>query len=274
MTLIGYAYGAPNMDVRRGNATLTTTGSFTGILSAVGFVNTHDLIITNVGSGPLLLADLVPTPVLTNCSVVGTPTWSATTVPVGGTATYTIRTTPTTMAFWSCVLSLTSNEPTTPFGITLSGTATPPIEEMDLFYNTTPIANGGSFAPSSSLVSQATAYSFRIQNSGTGPLTVTSATASAPVNCSVTVSAPTSVAATDPPSSGALVVTVTPPAEGAWSCVITILNSDADEGTYVMNLSGVAMKLKPQDDCGLGSGFSLLLMMLMAAILPLASRRR
>ena len=286
VTLTGFAVGVPDLAITNRGTTLVASGAIaTGIVSAVGFTNLHSLVVTNTGTGTLLLDNTLISSAFSNCTPVGVPTTTATAIGPGGTATFSVRTTPTVLGAWSASYSLTSSDPTpSPITVTVSGNATTPAPEMDIFNGSTAVPNGGTATVKTSVFPGATAYTITMQNSGTGVLTVgplpgaAVPSVGAVTNCTATIStpvtAPTTIAALDPSTSIPLIVNVTPTAEGPWTVVVTVVSDDADEGTYTFTLSGDAKKIKPQDQCGIGSGFSLMLLLLVGAVLPVVVRRR
>jgi hypothetical protein len=124
--------------------------------------------------------------------------------------------------------------------INLTGTGTVP--EINLKQAATSIASSGSFDFGNANVGSPTAATtFTIENSGTGPLTLSgsprislSGTNSADFSIdSTALSAPVMASGTT-----SFTITFNPSSTGARSATVTIANNDSDEGSYVVNLTG------------------------------------
>lgn len=111
--------------------------------------------------------------------------------------------------------------------------------EMDVLRGSVAIADGSNDAVTNSVTGQTQTLTYSIKNSGNAVLTVGSFALSTTTNCtaSVTTQPSASVAAGQ---SNFLVVSVTPTAQGAWSCNISGSSNDADENPYNWTIQGTA----------------------------------
>jgi F5/8 type C domain/Bacterial Ig-like domain len=111
------------------------------------------------------------------------------------------------------------------------------------------VADGGADAVSGTVAGTAVALTYTVRNSGTAPLTISGATvvaSQANVVATVTTQPTASVAAG---GSTSLVVSVIPPAAGAWSFTLSTPNNDANENPYNWTVSGnAAVALAPELD--------------------------
>jgi hypothetical protein len=117
---------------------------------------------------------------------------------------------------------------------TTSATTLSPVPEINLKQGSTSIANGGSQSFGNVAVGSYTELTFTIENLGSSALSVTTPL-SVSGNFSITTQPNSSVAAS---STTTFIVRFTPTAIGNAAGILTITNSDSDEGTYVINLSG------------------------------------
>ena len=137
---------------------------------------------------------------------------------------------------FTCDVSVPSNDPDAenPYTWTISGIATAP--EID-------VAN----QPDASMVDlgavrtgAATSRSFLVSNTGTGTLTISAVTPGSMTNCTLAV---TMAPAASVMAAGMTMFTisVTPTAEGAFSCAFDITNNDADEAFYDLFVIGTGV---------------------------------
>jgi Raf kinase inhibitor-like YbhB/YbcL family protein len=110
---------------------------------------------------------------------------------------------------------------------------------MDVSRNSVAVVDGAVDAVTGSIPGQAQTLTYSIKNSGNAVLTVGSFALSTTTNCtaSVTTQPSASVAAGQ---SNNFVVSVTPTAQGAWSCNISGSSNDADENPYNWTIQGTA----------------------------------
>ena len=152
--------------------------------------------------------------------------------------------------------------------------------ELDITRGGAAVVDGGSDSATGTVAGTARAMTYVLTNSGAAVLTLNGpATASAQTNCEVTLTQPgTSIAAG---ATANLVVSVKPIAAGPWSVTLTVASTDADENPYTWILSGTASATAGPNQggsvgaggtgdngsaggkrgCGLGSGFTVLLML-------------
>ena len=151
---------------------VTNGGTATDLGSAVTGSSTapKTFTITNPGTTPL-----------TNISITGstgyTVSGAPTTIPAGGTATFTVTGTPTTDGANPGTITITSNDPNSPFviNVTSTGTAKPVGAAIEILDGTTVVANNGSpIAIGANAAGTSTSpYYFTIKNIGTLPLSIT-----------------------------------------------------------------------------------------------------
>ncbi len=123
------------------------------------------------------------------------------------------------------------------FAQSRGGATTAP--ELDISRGGVAVADGGTDSVAGTTAGVATGLSYSLINSGTAALSITTPVSISGVsNCSVSVGQPgNSVAA-----AGGTVMTlsVTPNAPGAWSFVIAVTNTDANESPYNWTVGGSA----------------------------------
>ena len=113
-------------------------------------------------------------------------------------------------------------------------------QEIDIKQGTNSILSGGSTAYFNSGVGTPTTVNMSILNAGTvNTLSLTSASLSGPAASDYTVTAPTFPSSVGPSSNVPLTLTFNPTTTGNRDAVLTIINNDSDEGTYVINLRGI-----------------------------------
>ncbi len=153
------------------------------------------------------------------------------TIPGPGTTTFDITFTPTATGARTATIELTSDDPDEgTYTVTLNGTGTGPDINVQV---------GGSdvgthdFGPSNVGVAVGPT-TFTIQNTGTGPLTVSGYTLSAG-DFAGTLATPVTIPG---PGSATFDITFTPTATGLRTATIELTSDDPDEGTYTVTLNG------------------------------------
>ena len=111
--------------------------------------------------------------------------------------------------------------------------------EINVLNGTMAIQSGGNVSFGSVQVGNFINKTLTIKNTGTGPLTLSALTNDdLPPGFSIVTNFGTNVLAAG--ASTTLVLRFTPTTSGATSGVLTLLNDDADEGSFAINLSGTA----------------------------------
>jgi len=119
-------------------------------------------------------------------------------------------------------------------------------QEIDVQRNAVSIASGGVSNVGNSTGKAMFTVTYTILNTGTSNLTITSVTGSSPSNV---------IYLTNPPASGIVpamsqttfTVDLTPQGDGAFGMTLTIVNDDADEGTYTILIRGDTGTKKKKD---------------------------
>lgn len=269
-----------------GNLTLTSTAAATVLIAVTGTVNpppapemnvvsvalpvadggTHNVggqivgaqavnyTIQNTGNAPLNLTGLSPFVVtgtpnnVTGLSISAIP---STPVAGAGSTNFTISYTISAVAGFSFTVSIANDDANeNPYNWTVSGNGTAaPEPEMDVLRNAVPLADGGTDALGTITVGVQQMLTYTIQNNGTAPLTITTPVAApgAQANCVASINTqPTSPVAN--PGSTTLVVFLTASGNGAFSCTISIANTDTSENPYNWTISGTGLVVAPEMD--------------------------
>ncbi|MBF9143331.1 IPT/TIG domain-containing protein [Hymenobacter properus] len=207
-----------------GNRTLATTSA------PVTFT------LTNSGNSALTINNISTTG---DFAVSGT---APTTIAAGGTATVSVTFTPTALNTRTGTLVINSdatNGAAYTVNLTGSGSAVP-VPLINVVQGTTPYANGSTFsgfAPTT--VGNFSNVTFTIQNTGTGPLTITGlAPGGTDFSTSFGPGGPTLPFDIAVGSSATFLVIFGPTAPGTRTGSVTISSNSALDGSYVINLSG------------------------------------
>ena len=137
----------------------------------------------------------------------------------------------------AAVATVTSSSSSTPsYDFNISGTVT--AAEINVRYSSVSYASGGSIElPGLTVGGNYTDYTFTVENTGAGNLTVSAGITSGDSAWSVLTAPTTPVAGA---GSTTLVVRFTPNTDGNSGAVLTLTNNDADENSYVLYLSAEA----------------------------------
>jgi hypothetical protein len=205
-----------------GNQTLGTTSA------PISFT------LANNGSGALTISSISTTG---DFAVSGA---APTTVAAGDTAVVSVTFTPTALNARTGTLVINSNatnSATYTVNLTGNGTAVP-TPEIDVLQGTTAYASGSIYSGfPTTTVGSFSPVSFTVQNTGSSTLTITNVVATGNYTANSPVM-PFTIAAG---SSATVSAVFGPTAPGTRTGSITIFSNDADEATYVINLSGNAM---------------------------------
>ncbi|MEP1186630.1 MAG: choice-of-anchor D domain-containing protein [Roseibium sp.] len=103
------------------------------------------------------------------------------------------------------------------------------------------VADGGTNAQGSQTAGSAVTVTYTVTNSGTGDLTIATATSSSPSNVTVnSIGAPGSTTVTNGGGTTTFAVQYTPTLAGAFSFDLSFVNDDADENPFNFTVSGTA----------------------------------
>lgn len=152
------------------------------------------------------------------------------TINAGTTQNLTIGFTPTSTGAKSATLTIPSNDPDSPYVISLSGTGVQ--REINVKYSGTSYASGSNVEVGSVTAGTPSQFTLTIENTGTSALTISSAPISG-TDWSV-ITGPTSPVAAA--GSTTMVVQLSTTTPGASVGTVTINSNDADEPAYVLYL--------------------------------------
>lgn len=242
--------GDPEIDVQRPAATSIASGTTDSVgTTLTGTTTSYTYTIENLGASNAL--NLTGTPLVaisseSNCTATVTTQPSTPVAAGNGTTTFTIDVTSIAAGPYSFTLSIANDDTTggeDPYTIDVGGTADGPAEIDIQDPNTNSVASGATLTVYAAVAGTSSLGTFTILNTGGLDLNLTGTplvdVGSSEVNCAVTITQPT----TNPvPGAGSdtFGVDVNPTAAGAFSFTVTIVNDDADEGTYTINFAGVA----------------------------------
>jgi hypothetical protein len=246
LTGTGTAAPEPEINIKAAAANVASAGSVDFGSSILGTATAATTFtIENVGTADLTLSG---TPVV---SISGTDAadftivqTSSSPVAASGTTSFTISFNPSATGSRTAAITISNNDSDeSTYVINLTGTGTTP--EINVKAGTSSIASAGSVDFGSSNVGTATsATTFTIENLGTADLTLSGSPA---VSISGTDAADFTIVQTSVSSpvaaSGTTSFTISfnPSATGSRTAAISISNSDSDEGTYVINLTGTGI---------------------------------
>lgn len=209
---------------------------------------TKSFVVQNTGAGDLKISNITFTGVNAgDFTLVTTPAYPLT-VPAAGAYTVTVKFTPSALGTRSATLNVKSNDATEKtYDFAIQGNGRTP--EIDIQGNGATIVDGDVTAgPSNntdfgsvSLGGNAS-KAYTIQNTGSGPLSITGITFSGAgasdfhVNPAITF--PQNV---DPATSMTVTVNFTPSAVGTRNATIYIASNDLDESTYDFTIQGIGL---------------------------------
>ncbi|UOQ96963.1 choice-of-anchor D domain-containing protein [Hymenobacter sp. 5317J-9] len=235
VTQNGTAYPSNGAAYAFGNQTLATTSA------PVAFT------LTNSGTGVLTISSITATG---DFAVSGT---APATVAAGSTATVSVTFTPTVLGTRTGTLVIVSDASTgATYTVNLTGNGTAvPAPEIDVQQASTSYASGSTFSGfPSTTVGSFSPVAFTVLNTGSAPLTISSVVPSGDFSVGSSGAAPYVVQAG---GSLALSFIFGPTAPGTRTGSVTLVNDDADEASYVINLSGNATAA-PLPDLTVSSG--------------------
>ncbi|MES2574033.1 MAG: choice-of-anchor D domain-containing protein [Bacteroidota bacterium] len=237
---------APEINIQGNSSNIAdgASGTSTGNHTDFGSTNiatpiTRTYTIQNTGTGTLTIGTITLGDT-TNYSVTTLP---AASVAASGTTTFVVTFNPTTGMVLPTTISIVtndSNENPYNFAITGTGIGTP---EMNLQGNSNNIADGSvaylvtnrtDFGTTN--VGTAVVYTYTIQNTGNGTLTLGTATLTNLTHYSCTLP-PGSI---NPGATATFTITYNPTANGTHNASFSIVTNDGDENPYNFNITGAA----------------------------------
>lgn len=161
----------------------------------------------------------------------------------GGTTTFTVRFTPTSLGSKTATVDITNTDSDeNPYNITITGTGTAP--EMDLSQNTTPIADGGTYNYGTHQLTTNTDITFTITNSGTSTLDITTPlTVGGTDSSQFSIQSQPSTTVAAGGGTTTFQVRFSPSSLGTKNGSIAITNDDNDENPYNLNITGTAINV-------------------------------
>ncbi|SMG52832.1 gliding motility-associated C-terminal domain-containing protein [Marivirga sericea] len=226
----------PEIQVLNEPTNLTSTDLVDFGSALINQSSSETFTITNQGSIDLIISDMQLT-AGTAYSISGI-TLPAT-INAGGTTNFTITLSSAIPQQWDDILTISNNDANeTNFVINLSGTITATAEpEIELLAGTIPFSTGSTITLADAVQSNEATQIFTINNIGTAELTINSANFNDGSAFSVSsISSPIAAG-----SSANFTVTLDGTLAGDFSDVLTIFSNDADESSFVINLSGTVI---------------------------------
>ena len=262
LTLTGTASGTPLIpDIAVFSGTTSTTELAQNAAIDFGPISRgnivyKDLVIKNLGTATLTYGygytTVLPTPVPTT-SAFYTYMAPVTSIAPNGTTTLRVAFKPLALSTsYSTKLTFNSNDPDeNPFTLTLTGTSLATDSEIGITADGANVPNNGSISYGSGVELDSTvAKTLVISNTGDGPLAMTGWMLAPAVSTNTSTTSPTppppfiiggipgSIA---PGASVNVTVTYRPLSITTDNYILTLFNSDADEGTYKIYLSGTSV---------------------------------
>jgi hypothetical protein len=230
----------PNIAISYNSTNIQNGGNCTDF--SVPFPGTNSLTFTITNTG-LQELQLTGSPVV-SISGSGSGAYaissqpSQTLIASGASTNFTVTFTPPTAALHLATITIPNNDPdSNQYGFTAAGTGSV-VPEIDVRQGAASIASGGNYSFSNVLVGNYSDITFTIRNTGTYFVILSNTplvSLSGDPVFSVTTQPASSI---NPGGSTTFVVRFTPAAETSYSSTLTIMNNDADEGTYVIILTG------------------------------------
>ncbi len=227
----------PELNVKINSANYASGGSYPFSQVLVGS-STVPLTFTveNTGTASLTLTS----PNLTGDTADFTLTTSgfSTTISPGSNTTFTVAFNPLSAGSkngWLTFTSSDSDEASYSVHFTGSGT----VSEMNLIYGSSnSLASGANYSFGGVQTSASTTLTFNIQNLNAGPLTISGITITGTSTSDFVLNTTGTMTTVPGSTQTSFTLTFTPGSPGLKSALLTVTNSDSDEGTYTVNLSG------------------------------------
>jgi uncharacterized delta-60 repeat protein len=204
--------------------------------AVVGTSMAKTFTVTNTGLGTLNLSGVTKNGANAGDFTVGA--FSATNLPTGASATFTVMFTPAALGARSAAIHIGNNDLNeNPFDIALTGTGTAPeiVVEQPIG---TDVPDGGSRSFGSIAVGGVTNLTFTIKNLGTADLTGLGITVNGADAAMFTVVTNPTAPVSGPSGSTTFTVRFAPTGGGSRNAALHIANNDADENPFDINLSG------------------------------------
>lgn len=264
ITLTGSATAsaaAPEISVFIGTAEQARNSSLDFGTIARGTTATKDFVIKNTGTANLSIGNVITaiTPAASTNTAGGTTstpafTWQmisgSTTVAPAGSATVRVTFKPGALATsYSSAFNINNNDADeNPYGFTLTGASLATDSEISVSYNNADLPINGTIDFGSAVTLGTTVTkSFTVTNTGAATLAITGwstapASGSYPTNTIPPFYISGSLSPLAPGASATFTVVYRPVlVSAADNWIITLINSDADEGAYKINLAGAAV---------------------------------
>ena len=233
--------GNPQINLKQSSTSIANGGSFN--YGNVDSRTNDDVIFTIENPGTALLILTTPLTITgTNADQFSITNQPPTEISSGGSATFTVRFSPTTLGAKTSAIGISNNtDDGNPYNFTLNGTGTD--VEINLKQLSTDIASGDSYSFSNTDIDSTTDVIFTIQNTGNaaGSLAITTPISITGINSnqfSITSQPASSIASG---SNSTFTVRFAPTSEGSKSASIAIGNNDTDENPYNLNLGGIGL---------------------------------
>ncbi|WP_425615971.1 choice-of-anchor D domain-containing protein [Anatilimnocola sp. NA78] len=241
----------PEININVGTLAVQTGGEVDfGSVQVTKFVN-KVITVKNTGTAPLALVK--PTALQMPPGFTIVTNFTTTSLAIGASASITLRYTPTAVGDASGSLTLVSNDADEgSFVLNLTGTGTPaPPSEINVAVGTVAVQTGGAVDFGTVAVGTFINKTITIKNTGPGPLVLQSLNpATMPAGYTIVTNLGLTTLATN--QSTSFTIRFTPSTVGAVAESITLTSNDADEGSFVINLSGSGTIIRAIDNGAAG----------------------
>jgi hypothetical protein len=274
ITLTGSATAstaAPEISVFIGTAEQARNSTLDFGTIARGTTTTKDLVIKNTGTANLTTGHVITaiTPAASGTTATNSPAFSwqiisgSSTIAPAASTTVRVTFKPGALATsYSSAYNINNNDSDeNPYGLTLTGTSLATDSEIGVSYNNADLPVNGTidFGSAVKLGSTVT-KNFTVSNTGAATLAITGWSLAPASGAYPTTSVPpfylSNLVSTLAPGASATISVVYRPvlvsAADNWN--ITLINSDADEGTYKINLTAAAVASTTPPEVGLSVG--------------------
>ena len=209
-----------------GGVTIGAAAVKTFTIRNTGTMNLTGLAVTKNGANPAAF-------------IAGAP--GLTTVPPGGSTSFTVTFTALAEGDLTALIHIASNDLTeNPFDISLTGTGTRPEIVVEQPGGSSLVDGAGTVDFGMAAAASPVVKTFTIRNTGTATLTLSGATKNGPDEADFSVGSP-GAATLAPGEQTTLDVTFNPANTGVKSAAIHIASDDADENPFDINLSGTGV---------------------------------
>ncbi len=237
---------APEINIKQAATNIASGGNYDfGSVNTSASSGAITFTIENLGTAVLNLTGGTKVAISgTNASEFAVLQPAGASIAAAGNATFTVAFNPLTTGAKTATLTISNNDSDEgTYTIVITGTATlPPAPEINVTDGSTNVLTGTTYDLGSAVNGSAgSTVTFTIENLGTATLNLTGGTLVAKSGTNAadfTVTQPSSASVA---ASGNVTFTVTfnPSAVGTRTAILTIANNDANEGSYVINLTAV-----------------------------------